>query len=124
MNDLTPIYEHETGQVFLDCLPAGAAGEARLVPVPGLDLAFDRADGRLSRVVVDVGGTGSGSAPVAAMLARLFAEEAPGVVHQIATGRGQSRALSPEPGLCAALSRLARHDAARATSPVSPSSPW
>ena len=50
MNDLTPHYEPETGQVFLDGPPTGAAGEAPLVPAPGLDLAFDRANGRLSRL--------------------------------------------------------------------------
>ena len=123
MNDFTPHYERQTGQVFLDGHPAGAAGEAPLVPAPGLDLAFDRADGRLSQVVVDLGGTDGVGAPAGAMLARLFGEDAPDIVHQIATGSGQPPALSPEPGLCAALSRLARHEAARATSPVSPSSP-
>ena len=35
MSDLTPSYEPETGQVILEGLPAGAGGEARLVPVPG-----------------------------------------------------------------------------------------
>ena len=58
MNDLTPSFERETGQVILEGLPAGVAGEAPLIPVPGLDLAFDRADGRLCRVVVDAAGTG------------------------------------------------------------------
>ena len=57
MNDLTPSFECETGQVILEGLPAGVAGEAPLTPVPGLDLAFDRADGRLCRVVVDTAGT-------------------------------------------------------------------
>ena len=124
MNDLTPHYEQETGQVSLDGFPAGAAGEARLAPLPGLNLAFDCADGHLSQVVVDVDGTDGVSMPAAALLACLFGEEAPDVVHQIATKPGQSGALSPEPGLTAALSRLARHEAARVTSPVPPSSPW
>ena len=57
MNDLTPSFERETGQVILEGLPAGVAGEASLIPAPGLDLAFDRADGRLCRVVVDTAGT-------------------------------------------------------------------
>ena len=34
------------------------------------------------------------------------------------------RVLSPEPGLTAVLSSLARLDAARVTSPVPPGSPW
>ena len=37
MSDLTPSYEPEAGQVILEGLPAGAGGEARLVPVAGLE---------------------------------------------------------------------------------------
>ena len=80
---LTPSFERETGQVILEGLPAGVAGEAPLIPVPGLDLAFDRADGRLCRVVVDTAGTDGSIAvgeQVAAMLIRLFGAEAPSVV--------------------------------------------
>jgi hypothetical protein len=121
MNDLVPGFEPETGQVILEGLPAGAAGEATLVPAPGVDLAFDRADGRLCRVIVDTD-TESGriavGGPAAAMLARLFHRD----VLAVATGSG--RALSPDPALCLALSRLARLDAARITSPIARSSPW
>ncbi len=124
MSDLTPSYEPETGQVILEGLPAGAGGEARLVPVTGLDLAFDRADGHLSRAIVDAGEPDGPSEPAAAMLVRLFGQEAPGVVRDAAARPGESRVLSPEPGLCAALSNLARLDAAGATSPVPRSSPW
>ena len=56
MNDLRPSFEREAGQVTLQGLPASAAGEALLTPVPGLDLAFDRVDGHLCRAVVDVAG--------------------------------------------------------------------
>ena len=124
---LTPSFERETGQVILESLPGGVAGEASLIPVPGLDLAFDRADGRLCRVVVDTAGTGGSIAvgeQVAAMLTRLFGAEAPSVVSDIATEPGRGRALSPDPGLSGTLSSLARLDAARATSPVPPGSPW
>jgi hypothetical protein len=103
------------------------AGEASLIPVPGVDLAFDRADGRLCRVVVDTAGTGGSIAvgeQVAAMLIRLFGAEAPSVVSDIATESGRGRALSPDPGLSGTLSNLARLDAARATSPVRLGSPW
>ena len=124
MSDLTPSYEPEAGQVILEGLPAGAGGEARLVPVAGLDLAFDRADGHLSRAIVDADGADGPGEPAAAMLVRLFGQEAPGVVRDAASRPGESRVLSPEPGLCAALSSLARLDAARATSPVPRSSPW
>ena len=129
--NLTPSFERETGQVIFEGLPAGAAGEAPLIPVPGLDLAFDRADGRLCRVVVNAAGT-YGSIAVgeqaAAMLIRLFGAEAPSVVSDtVAEPAGASagaRVLSPEPGLAGTLSNLARLDAARATSPVPPGSPW
>ena len=62
-SELTPTYDNDTGQVVLEGLPAGPAGEAALVPVPGLQLAFDRADGRLFRVVVDTGPAGLPSGP-------------------------------------------------------------
>ena len=123
MNDLTPRFERETGQVILEGLSAGVAGEAPLIPVPGLDLAFDRADGRLCRVVVGPVGTG-GPVPAgeqaAAMLTQLFGAHAPSVVSDPAG----AHALSPDPGLAGALSSLARLDAARVTSPVPPGSPW
>jgi hypothetical protein len=128
---LTPSFERETGQVILEGLPAGVAGEAPLIPVPGLDLAFDRADGRLCRVVVDTAGTDGSIAvgeQVAAMLIRLFGAEAPSVVSDTAAEPAEAtagvRVLSPEPGLAGTLSSLARLDAARATSPVPPGSPW
>ena len=123
MNDLAPSFEAETGQVILEGLPAGAAGEAILVPVPGVDLAFDRADGHLSRVVVDTETTGGKiifGEQAATMLTRLFGRE----VLAVATGSGGQPPLSAEPALCLALSRLARLDAARVTSPVARSSPW
>lgn len=118
MNDLTPSYEPETGQVILDGLPAGPAGEAGLVPVPGVELAFDRADGRLVRVIVD-----GDDKSAMALLIRLFGAQAPGVLRDT-TESATAGTLTPEAGLCAALSSLARLDAARATSPVSCRSPW
>jgi hypothetical protein len=122
MNDLLPSYEPQTGQVILQGLPAGAAGEATLVPTAGLDLAFDRADGHLARVVIDVA---EAAAVSKAMLVRLFGPDAPAVLRDAAAwARKQpAKVLSPEPVLCAALSRLARLDAARATSPVPGTSP-
>ncbi len=128
MNNLTPSFERETGQVIIEGLPAGVAGEAPLVPVPGLDLAFDRADGRLCRAVVDAAGPDGSIAvgeQVAATLIRLFGTEAARVVSG-APGEGAPGAhvLSPEPELARTSSSLARLDAARATSPVPPGSPW
>jgi hypothetical protein len=123
MNDLRPSFERETGQVILEGLSAGVAGEASLIPVPGLDLAFDRVDGQLCRAVVDTAATdGSVSVgeQVAAMLIRLFGAHAPSALSDPAG----AYVLSPEPRLAGTLSNLARLDAARATSPVPPGSPW
>src|SRR5580693_5284927 len=103
MNDLTPSFERETGQVILEGLSAGVAGEAPLIPVPGLDLAFDRVDGRLVRVVADTAGTGesiSVGAQAAAMLRKLFGAHAPSVV------TNPAGALSPDPELAGTLSSL------------------
>ena len=120
MNDLTPSYEPETGQVILDGPLAGPAGEAELVPVAGVDLAFDRADGHLIRAIVE-----SDHASASALLVRLFGPQAPGVLRAAARSGGvRPGTLTPEPGLGTALSRLARLDAARATSPVPSGSPW
>ena len=123
MNDLTPSLERETGQVILEGLAVGVAGEAPLSPVPGLDLAFDRADGRLCRVVVDSAGTGgpiSAGEQAAAMFIRLFGADPPSVI----SGPARVRLRSPATGLAGTLSSLARLDAARATSPAPPGSPW
>jgi hypothetical protein len=128
MNNLTPVFECETGQLILEGPSAGVAGEAPLIPVPGLELAFDRADGRLCRAVIEAAGE-DGSFSVgeqaAAMLIRLFGSEVLGVVSGTGSGKApKTRVLSSDPGLTATLSSLARLDATRATSPVSPDSPW
>ena len=123
---LTPAYQSETGQVVLEGMPAGAAGEAGLIPVPGLELVFDCADGRLARVVVD--GNDSGGQPgldvsVTGILKSVFGQMAPAAVRRAATQGGIKRALSPNPHLSAVWSRLARLDFTRATSPVPSTSP-
>jgi hypothetical protein len=120
MRDLTPSYVPETGEVILDGPCAGPAGEAGLVPVAGVELAFDRADGHLVRAIVDVA-----CAPAIALVSRLFGAPAAKVICDLADpAKGaQPHAVSPVGGFCAPLSRLARLDAARTTSPV-PGSPW
>jgi hypothetical protein len=119
-DDLTPSHEPESGQVILEGRPAGPAGEAGLVPVPGVEMAFDRADGHLVRVIVT-----DDNAAVASLLTRLLGPQAPDVVRAAAGSAGQpAGALAPEARLCSALSGLARLDATRATSPVPGSSPW
>src|SRR6185437_10097903 len=140
MNDLTPSYEPDAGQVILEGRPAGPAGEAGLAPVAGVDLAFDRGDGHLVRVVADAGdqavadpsdqaAAGTGGQAAAALLNRLFGPRAARVLGEVASSPAEPGApwpytLSPEPVLCAALSSLARLDAARDTSPVPRHSPW
>jgi hypothetical protein len=122
----TPTYDGDTAQVVLNGLPTGVAGGAGLIPVPGLELVFDRADGRLATAVVDTEEPGSPMVlreAVAATLTGLFGPEAPDAVRAAATRRGIQRALSPDARLSAIWSRLARLDAARSTSPVPPTSP-
>jgi len=120
MNNLTPAYEPETGQVTLDGQPAGPAGEAVLILAAGLELAFDRMDGHLVRVIADVAEDAA-----AAPLSHLFGAQAVPVLRDFAAGlTTASPELSPEPAVCAALSQLARLDATRLTSPVPRSSPW
>jgi hypothetical protein len=122
-DELTPAYDRDTGQVVLEGLPTGAAGGAGLVPAAGLELVFDRADGRLSRVAIDIPEPGGPiDSGATAGLTGIFGQSAPETVQAAATGRGRVRALSPDRRLSASWSRLARLDAARDTSPVAPAS--
>jgi hypothetical protein len=116
-SELTPAYDNDTGQVVLEGLPAGPAGEALIVPVTGLQLAFDRADGRLFRVVADTGQPGCPpvlAEATAAILISLFGPSAPAEVTQ---AKAQCT-LHPDEHLLAICSRLARLETARGTSPV------
>ena len=124
MNDLTLSYEPDAGQVILEGRPAGPAGEAGLMPVAGVGLAFDRGDGHLVRVVAEAGDQAAST-----LLTRLFGPQAVRLLGEVVAspaepGAPRPRALSPEPVLRAALSSLARLDAARDTSPASRRSPW
>lgn len=126
MNHLAPSYERATGQVIFRGPPVGVAGEAAIEPVPGLELAFDRADSRLCWAVA---GT-TGERPVgfdlrvAAMLTRLFGPHALDVVRGVIASPGDAHAVCPEPRLTGTLSSLARLQEAQVTSPVSANSPW
>lgn len=122
MRDLAPSYVPETGEVVLNGPPAGPAGEAGLVPVAGVELAFDRADGHLVRVIVDV----AGSPPAIALVSRLFGAPAAKGIRELAdpANGAEPHTMSPVPGLCSALSSSARLNATRATSPVPGSSWW
>jgi hypothetical protein len=125
-SELTPTYDRDTGQVVLKGLPTGAAGGAGLIPVPGLELEFDRADGHLAWAAVDTAQSGRPmiSRQAADVLRALFGQQAPDTVRDAAAQRGIRRALSPDACLSASWSRLARLESARATSPVSASPLW
>jgi len=121
MSELMTAYVPETDQLILEGQLSGPAGEAGLAPVAGVDLAFDRADGHLVRVIVDCD-----NAIGAELVTRLFGSH-PSAIRRRAPELAAAQegwAVSPEAGLCAALSSLARLDAARACSPVPASSPW
>jgi hypothetical protein len=126
VNALAPCYEHAVGQVIFRGPPVGVAGEASIEPVPGLELAFDRADGRLCWAAADT----TGEPPVAfdprvaAMLTRLFGPQAVAVALGAVVSPGDPRVVCPEPGLTGTLSSLARLEVAQVTSPVSAKSPW
>ena len=123
MDDLTPSFEPVAGLVILEGRPAGVAGEAGFTVAAGTDLAFDRFDGHLVRVV-----TGIESEPAAEpLLDRLLGEHAMSTLREAAASREVPTALpplTPEPVLSAALSSLARLNAFRDTSPVPPHSRW
>ena len=138
--ELTPSYDGDTGQVTMAGPPTSAAGEAALVPARGLELIFDRADCHLARVVIDTAEPGTPAGPrglagagghasvagggkAAHVLTRLFGEDALEEVRRAARTQCARRALSAEPGLAAVLSRLARLNSARFTSPVPSASP-
>jgi hypothetical protein len=126
-SELTPTYDSDSGQVVLEGLPPGAAGGAGLIPVPGLELEFDRADGRLSRVVVDVGpphGKELLTAAAATALSGLLGRRAPTAVRDAAAGRREAYPLCADERHLAPWSRLARLESARATSPVPASPAW
>lgn len=123
----TPQFEAEAAQVVAEALPTGAAGGASLVPAPGMQLTFDRADGRLARFVVDVGEHGRTTAlaeSAADFVGALFGEQAAVAIKHALHGVTSPFALRAQPRVLAALSRLACLDAARLTSPVQSSPLW
>jgi hypothetical protein len=126
MNDLAPCYERATGQVIFEGLRAGAAGQASIQLVPGLELAFDCVDGRLCLAVADTVAEEpvAFDRAVAAMLTRLFGPSAVDVALFAAASPGDAPSVRPEPALTGALSSLARLEAAQVTSPVPATSPW
>jgi len=124
---LTLNYDDEVGQVVLEGLPCGPAGEAGLSLADGIELFFDCADGRLSRVFIDAGEPGNLPAigePALAPNRSATAARARAAVQRAPSSNGVPLTVVAEPQLMAALSRLARLDAVRFTSPVAESPLW
>lgn len=124
---LTLAYDEVAGQVVLEGLPGGPAGEAGLSLAEGIELLFDCADGRLSQVIIDVGepaGPAAIGEPAMAAAASLFGPRAHEAIQQARDRDGDPVTVVADPGAIAVLSRLARLDAARITSPVADSPLW
>ena len=115
---LTLTYDEDVGQVVLEGLPCGPAGEAGLSLADGIELFFDCADGRLSKVFIEAG------KPALAAVAGLFGARARAAVQRAPSSNGDPLTVVAEPQLMAAMSRLARLDAVRFASPVADSPLW
>ena len=119
--------DRDAAQIMLRGRPTGAGGGATLAPAPGVELVFDRVGGWLSCMIVEAGEPGGAVAAgerVVRYLASVFGSEAAAAVREAYSREVQSLALRARPGTIGALSRLARLDAACATSPVPTSPLW
>jgi hypothetical protein len=124
---LTLIYDEDAGQVVLEGLPCGAAGEAGLNLAAGIELFFDCTDGRLSKVFIEAGEPGSPPAigeSALAVVGSLFGGRACDIVRRAPGRHGYPITAVAEPQALASMSRLARLDVVRFTSPVADSLPW
>ena len=120
-------YDDDAGQVTLEDLPVGPAGGANLVPADGIELVFDCADGRLSKVLMDAGQPGAPAAigePARAVAVSLLGPAAWAAVQQASAGDRMPVRVRAKPDMVAVLSRLARLDAARVISPDARSPLW
>jgi hypothetical protein len=124
---LTLACDDEASQILLEDLPAGPAGEACLSPMDGVELLFDNADGRLTRIVVDTiapGGRSVAGEHALSFIAGLLGTRAAAAVDEAHRWDGAPVPLRVDEATLADLSRLARLGAARATSPVAGSPGW
>ncbi len=124
---MTLTWDEDVSQVTLEGLPEGPAGGASLSPAEGVELIFDCAGGQLARVFVAAGEAGSPPVigePAATMLTRLLGTRVCSAIRQAADRDGDPLAIWGEPGTLAAMSRLARLDAARLTSSMPESPLW
>lgn len=124
---VTLTWDADVGQVTLDRRPEGPAGGTSLNLAEGVELTFDCASGELSRVVVDAAEPGKPPAlgePAAAALTALFGARACTAIRLAPRKDGDPLSMRVDRGVLAALSRLARLDAARRTSPMADSPLW
>lgn len=124
---LTLTYDQDVGQVVLEGLPCGPAGEAGLSLAEGIELFFDCADGRLCQVRIEAGEPGNPPAigePALAAVASLFGSRARAAVKRAPSRDGDPLTVAAGPQIMAAMLRLARLDAVRFTSPVANSPLW
>ena len=126
---LTLTYDEDAGQVVLEGLPCGPAGEARLSLAEGIELSFDCADGRLCQVFIEAdepGNTPAIGGPAVAAATSLFGSGACAAIERAPSRNedGYPVTITAEPQIMAAVSRLARLDAVRVTSPVASSPLW
>lgn len=124
---LTLVCDDEASQIRLEDLPAGPGGEACLAPLDGVELQFDNADGRLVRVVVDAvpsdGRLVTGEIALS-FITGLLGYQAAAAVAEAHRWDGGQTPRRVDADKLASLSRLARLDAAKATSPVAGSPGW
>jgi hypothetical protein len=124
---LTLTYDEDAGQVVLEGLPGGPAGEASLSLAEGIELFFDCADGRLAKVLIEAGEPGHPPAigePALVAVASLFGARARAAVQRAPSSDGDPLTIAAEPQIVAAMSRLARLDTARSTSSAADSPLW
>jgi hypothetical protein len=124
---LTLAYDEDAGQVVLEGLPPGPAGEAALSLAEGIELLFDCADGRLSRVLIEAGEPGGPAVigkPAMAAVVRLFGPRACTAIRQAPSRGGDPVTLRADTNALATMSRLARLQAARVTRRTADSPLW
>lgn len=118
--------DRDAAQITLRGRPTGAGGGASLTPAPGVELVFDRVGGWLSCVIVEASEPGAVAAAerTVVYIASVFGAGMARAVREAPSGEIPRLALQARPGMIGVLSRLARLDAARATSPVPGSPLW
>jgi len=121
----TLIADLNAARVSWSGAPTGAGGSAYLTPVPGVTLAFDRADGWLSGLTVQLGPAGSPVTDEAvAWIAGMFGNGTAAAVRDAHRAPARQLLLRTRAHALRAAARLARLEAARVTSPVPAAPLW